>query len=894
MVKQFIRLVLILLSLILIFACKGGNQVELEVEVKVTLDSKPGDQAKILIDGTELGLTDGNGYFSKRIKKQPGSEVQVAVRKDIPGHRIEPWKGTFVVKLPKDGAIDTYPIKAELNSTQYFTVVVIEEGGNSVGSAKISIQGKLKGETNESGEYVFDSKRIPSKGIKLGVTKDGYSSWRKTVKAEPGQTVEVTLAKSGGTESAAKEATGEEMGAEPAATEETPAVKKVRARVTIAARTDFYGIIRGVSKISVRINNKRVGKTNSKGFFVYKYTGAPGKEVTLKLSAPGYIPEEVEKTITLKGKQRILQFFYPATPKPIKVGIYDYVNNTPEEDLTDVLTKVEDAISNNLFVFSSFRELPKEKLRSMMLKAKLDMETATKKGWQNRRLIRYLDMIVSGSVAKSGDGYIIETTVTTSNGKIILSQINKSSSKERIGRTCKVIVKSIVAQFPFEGAVAAAEDEGFRINLPKNAYMISRGNEFNYMAVDTNKAGKFSGFHEAGKLRVVRTDESASWAEVVSVDETEEIKPGAKMVRRIYLDSEREEAKATCIVSVKGGLPPDGISLWGVNIYLNNTWVGTTGTGGKVEVPIKLYEDYTILLSRHGYQPLSQEMSVDQNGETKAFNLEVASALFKVESEPSEAAVFVDNVEIGRTPIIDGKPVNFGFRKIKLSVGGEYRDWEKVVEFNKSEVEFTGENMVVFLKDYLKIGKTAEKNGSIDAAIAAYSKAEKGNPDYSNAHHRLAQLYMDEKNDFGSAIREFENVLSLPENRQIIYKQYAVTYTNLGHAYYEKGNSLIRTDKLSAARNFAKAIEKLNKAKQNTRFFPSNEYDEAVHDTYYYRAISYHKLYLTTKKRTVLNNAKHAWREYFDFYPKKLEGKSEFEKNRTAAKKYWNEIKNKN
>ena len=45
---------------------------------------------------------------------------------------------------------------------------------------------------------------------------------------------------------------------------------------------------------------------------------------------------------------------------------------------------------------------------------------------------------------------------------------------------------------------------------------------------------------------------------------------------------------------------------------------------------------------------------------------------------------------------------------------------------------------------------------------------------------------MDEKKDYDMAIREFENVLSLPENQQIIYKQFAITYTNLGHAYYHK------------------------------------------------------------------------------------------------------------
>jgi hypothetical protein len=69
-------------------------------------------------------------------------------------------------------------------------------------------------------------------------------------------------------------------------------------------------------------------------------------------------------------------------------------------------------------------------------------------------------------------------------------------------------------------------------------------------------------------------------------------------------------------------------------------------------------------------------------------------------------------------------------------------------------------------------------------------------------------------------------------------------------------------------------------------------YDEAVHDTYYYTALSYHKLYLITRKNNILNNANLAWREYFDFFPKKFEGNNTFEQTRESAQKYWDQIRN--
>jgi tetratricopeptide (TPR) repeat protein len=913
MVKQTLKLSLIILLSMLIFACGTGKKVELDVELNVILDGKPAPQAKVTIDGVEAGVTDGNGYFSQRLNRQPGTQVQLSVHKEAAGYQIEPWKDAFVTKLPKGSAVEKYPFKAYLKATKYFTILVTGKG-EPLDYASIRINDKLNVKTDENGEYVHSYKVVPKKGMKLSVTKQGYTTWLKRIRVKPGQHLEVSLVKK---EKVVKEtvaivpvqkepleqmsvAAVKEERVEPtkAAAKKKPEKKAVapkpkvkKVTVSIATRSDAYGVSKGIAGVAVSINNKPIGKTNAKGLYTYIYKGKPGKKAQIKLSAPGYIPAKWEKSIELKGRPKINRFFYPAKPKPIKVGIYGYVNNTPEEDLTEILNSVEESISNDLFTYSGFKEVPKPKIREQMLQASLDMETVSTEGWQKTSLVRSVDVIIAGSVTKDDQGMTIETTVMTADGKIILSQINKARKKKYIKNTAKVIANSIIDQFPFEGAVAAIDSDGYKINLGKDDHKIRRGNEFRYLSAKLDASGRIKGYREAGMLRVIKTDGDSSWAEIVELKQNEEIKIGDKVVRRVFFEEGRAEADAFFTLYAKGGLPPDEAPLWGVNVYLNNTWVGTTGTNGKVKVPVRLYQEYDLLLSRYGFQPLEDAISIGESKQLKEFILDVASAMFKVESEPSGAQVFVDGTEIGATPMLDGQMVNFGFRKIKLSVGGEYRDWEEVLEFAKPEMERIGENKIVFIKDYLKIGKSAEQNGKIDAAIQAYSSTEKGNPDYSDARHRLAQLYMDDKRDYDGAIREFENVLSLPENQQIIYKQFAVTYTNLGHAYYEMGKQLIRKDKKAAASHFGKAIKNLRVAKQNTRFFPNNQFEEAVHDTYYYRALSYHKLYLVTKKRTLIHRADLAWREYFDFFPKKLEGNKSFVQMRNSARRYYAQIK---
>jgi hypothetical protein len=856
MMKRVVRIVLMMFVVSLLFACMGEK---LELQVKARMDGQPAAQAKVTVDNEVQGVTGEDGNFSKIIKKKPGVEVEVIVSKEMPGYRIQPWKVTFVMKLPKSGNVDTYTFDADLAATRYVTITATEKGV-PVPDAIVKASGKEMGKTDAQGVFVYEYKTLPKSGADLTVTKSGYAAWRKTGQLEPGQKLEAALSK--------------------------------RVMVTISTLMEEYGQSSGIPGIAVNINNKEVGKTDTKGILIYTYDGEPGKKVPLTLSAAGYIPETWKTSIALEGEVYIQRYFYPTTPKSIRTGIYRFVSNTPNVDLKEVLSQTEALVAAQLFKYTCFREVPSETLRADMKKANLSIEKATAKGWRETPLKRTVDMIILGSVAKEEKGLLIETKFYTSAGKLILSQITRAKGASDISSAAKEITNAVLERFPFEGTVVSSEGERYRINLGKSGYRIAKGTDFMLMAPRLDEAGKVSGYRETGRLRVKKAEESGSWTEVEELKKNEKITVGDRVVRRIYREGEEEASRNYFILSAKGGLAPDVSPLAAVNIYVNDEWLGSTGPDGKAEVPVRINRSFTLMLYRHGYQQVTEKVKIENNRETREFVLAVNNALFKIDSEPSSADVFLDGDTIGRTPILDGKPVILGFHTVKVSVGGDFRDWEEVVEFSKKEENRTGDRKIVLPKDYLKIGGRAEQKGDVDGAIQAYKSAEKGHPDYSEAHHRLARIYLDEKGDYDGAIREFENVLSLPENQQLVYKQFSVAFMNLGHAYYEKGNALVQKDKDAAAQNFAKAVQNLQVAKQNTRFFPNVHYDEAVHDTYYYTALSYHKLYLITRKNNILNSANLAWREYFDFFPKKFEGNKTFEQNRDSAQKYWDQIKN--
>lgn len=856
MFKKSVKTILILLAAAFLFACSGEKALQLEV--KAVLDGEPAAEAKVIVDGVETGSTGTDGAYVTTLKRKPGSKVSIKVVKNAPGYRIKPWEGSFVMTTPGDGKVDSYQVEAMLEATKYITVDV-KEKGEPVEGAAIKVGGKKVGESDASGRLEYEYSVMPGEGFKIEARKKGYSTWRRTKKVEPGQVVSITLHK--------------------------------EALLTFRPYTEEHGRVKGMAGVPVSIDGKRVGKTDSKGSYTYRYKGEPGKRVTVSISAPGYVPAEWKGKVKLEGTHTIKRYFYPAKPRPVRAAIYGYASNTPDEDLTDILKRIEEAVGNNLFSYLAFAEVPSETLKSSIKKAKTDIEGMTTKGWEETPLMSKLDVVILGSVGRSDDGFTIETKAYRYDGKLVLSHISPARGERDVKSVAKDVVKTFIKDFPFEGMVIAKEDERYKINLGSSDYKLRRGMEFALMEPSSDGNGRIKGYQEVGTLKLKKTRSMESWGEVVELKAGKKVAPAYRVVRLTASEEEMRAAKNSFELLAKGGVSPDVEPLGGVNIYLDEEWVGTTGDDGRAKVPVKLGKTYDIVLYRHGYGQFSGSVKAKDDNELKEFVLEVNKAVFTVDSRPSGAEVFIDGVSTGSTPITDPISVNFGFHTVRLTAGGDMRDWEEVIDFNREMVELTGANSIVMHKDYLKLGDEAKVRGDIDAAIEAYLKAGEDHPDYSDARYRLAQLYMDEKNDYAAAAREFENVLSIPENQQLIYKQYAVTYTNLGHAYCEIGNALMRSDRDAAAQNLSKAIENLEIAKQNTRFLPTQHYDEAVHDTYYYAALSYHKLYMLTRNDTLLDKADLAWREYFDFFPEKLEGVIAFTEIRDSAEKYWSQIK---
>jgi hypothetical protein len=610
MVKQTVKLVFLISALLAFVISCGEQKIETQVELHVSLDGEPVNQAKVMIEGADVGSTDANGYYMRSIGRKANSKVNVSVEMELPGHHIEPWEDSFLVKRPeekgavgkqlftvklkstkyitfittekddpiRDAAIEvngksvgntddngtlvyeyrtlpqesmtiavskenysrwekTIPVKAGQKieiplSRQYITLVVTEKG-NPLEDAAINIDGNNVGNTDEKGEYIYEYSTVSEKGLTILVAKKGYAKWKKKIKVKPQQKVSISLYQKSITflvKVRGKPLAGAVVRVEEKRVGKTNKkgkftykydaypkkpltlkvskkgysywMKRVRvwppqefrvslheaAYVTINTFTEDYGLSRGIPGVKVIINDKQVGETNEAGIYTYVYAGKPLEEVPLKLSATGYSPAEWETTIALKGKKSIQRYFYSNALQPIRVGVYGYVSNSPDENMQGVLERIEQAVSNNIFSYLCFNEVSKEELHNRIILTGRNIEELTNDGWQRTTLIRTVDMIILGSVAKEGTNYTFETKVYASDGRLLLSQLNREIRKKHIKRTARQIAQKIIERFPFEGTVVSVQGDRYEINLGKYDYKLRRGMEFDVM--DRKKSRK--------------------------------------------------------------------------------------------------------------------------------------------------------------------------------------------------------------------------------------------------------------------------------------------------------------------------------------------------------------------------------------------------------------------
>jgi tetratricopeptide (TPR) repeat protein len=783
-------------------------------------DPVPGVAVEAL--GTPRGETDAEGNLSFTFSKEVGDEVTITARLDRPGLQFKPWQQTLVVRKWDKARPESleYAVEAKLEPTALASTIEVQTGGAPPAGAEVRLDGK-PAKLDADGRLSVDLGTQFSRTAKVAVRVKDFEPYEQTADLRAGQTFTVALTKIGA----------------------------VYGSLLVAYEAMEQVI--PVPGAEVTLGGKPIGKTDAAGTLKYQ---APEKEGTLEVRKDGFLPEKVSVKAPARRVARPVAVLVPREAPVYRLALLAPKNGSPgDQEVATALPEIEDKLQDHLFAHAVFVKAANAKAA---------------------------DVVVAPMVSRGEGGLVLSVRVDWARGKPIggFAEMGKFS---RVKALCEAAAAKVVDVFPFEGHVLGFEEDRPITSLGSGKDRgVKKGDGVAVRRWDGVTPAKKAPLKLAGMGKGVVRKVDGEFSRV----ELSQKGAGAPAIGDtvVLLPRAAEAAFSSSVVlTVKAGKEGSEKTFSDVNVYRDGVWVGTTSAGGELRVPVAAREKHVFLFVRGGIKPYQEEITMAEAG-SKTVILPLSLARLKLESEPSGARVLVDDEEVGVTPL--ETDVLMGFRRVKVEAAGEdWRAFDKILEFTSLEEDYTGGRRIVLQKDVLRKSDALVDAGDIDGAIALLSQVPSGHPDYSSAHHRLAGLYLDEKKDPAKAAAEYERVLELPENRELVNKRFAVTFLNLGRAYYQLGT----------AEGYQKAIGELAVARNNKRFFPQDRYDQATHDTLYFMALSSHKLYHLRADETLLRDTSARWKEYFDFFPASLQDEAEVKQARAGAEQYYEEVKKK-
>lgn len=611
----------------------------------------------------------------------------------------------------------------------------------------------------------------------------------------------------------------------------------------VLAAYEAMGRVIPVPSVEITMSGKSIGKTDSKGTLKYE---APRAAAQLSAQKPGFVAAgRVEAPRGRAGK--LVVHVFPQDAPAHRLFIASPTSDTPgDSQVESALPEIGERLSDFIFSRGCFEKAASAK---------------------------DADAVVSVTASR-GEELLLAVKVVAHNGRQI-GAFAETASFRRVRNACETIASKISDVFPFEGYVLGLEGRRVVTNLGTSGERgLKKGQTLALHRWNGRVPPKLA---PLGNATVQRAERSSSQALLAGGAQS------AAVGDKVVLLPRAVEASfdAAILLTVKAGKEGAEMPFADVNVYRNGVWIGVTSGSGEIKVPVQSGEKYEFLFVRGGVKPHKEAIEITQPMELRTVNVPAAMCHLAIESVPSSAHVFVDDREMGRTPIeVD---VLMGFRRVKIDGGGDWRAFDEVIELTGIEENYTGANRIVLRKDALKLAAAQLAKGDVDGAIGTLQNTEREHPDYSAIHHRLASIYLDQKKDPQNAITEFEKVLALPENRELVNKRFAVTFLNLGRAYYLLGT----------AEGYEKAVQYLQTARANKRFFPKEEHDRATHDTLYFLALSTHKRFYESQDDRMLRSTLARWKDYFDFFPASLSDDPEIIEARAGAEHYQEEIRRK-
>ena len=301
--------------------------------------------------------------------------------------------------------------------------------------------------------------------------------------------------------------------------------------------------------------------------------------------------------------------------------------------------------------------------------------------------------------------------------------------------------------------------------------------------------------------------------------------------------------------------------ITGANVYFNDTWIGATSSDGRLYAEVT--GTGTLKVIKQGYAPFTNHVGM-RAGVRHDVVLKAQSAYLRVDSAPQGAKVLLDGSVVGTTPINTPVAANVGFVKLQVEGPANYKVYSQVLELDEGTLDLTGARIITLEQNVLSMAVTLKESGKLQEAATAFAAVPAEHSDYLAAQHELGQIFLTNLNMPARAAEAFGKITATENVKNFSDKRFIGSHINEGIAVFQTAERLVSEDPAAAQAHFRKAIVIFDNIVPHLRHVPSAQYNKAVHNVDYYKALAKHRLWNETKDPTLLSDALKTWKSYID------------------------------
>jgi hypothetical protein len=625
-----------------------------------------------------------------------------------------------------------------------------------------------------------------------------------------------------------------------------------------------YLAVQGLKDVVVRIQKKELGRTDAFGYFTAPVPASSfaGETFTITLEAPSYLPSLVSSDFPAGGPITLIQNFQALEPPRLRVLMLPVQINGPGGRPQGLLWEkaLEQGLKRELLGVEPFTPADEERVLSHLSKKGLHLRQLARNGWQDPELLMEFEYVLKPYLIL-GEQARLEINFIDARGQLqaaAQSRLPQQADPKTLTPILRRLAQETVGRLSFQGAIVESDKDGFRINLGRQHMRnLQVGEKISIHGLQGDTLGRKRTWSEIAEGQVIAVQDRQAQIRIGDVKPRSTVAVG-DMIHLRRDPSDLTSAGSVLTVKDRSDRRP----LAQANIYARGRWLGSTDAQGQVQVKTEdLRNAGEFLIIKVGYRPFSDVLpAATRNGLN--WTLQRDALLVRLDSEPAQSLVKINGRVLGRTPLYQSVELPDGPILLEVSAGDEYRPWQETLRFSEDGIDYTGDRILVLEKNLRRQARQLLEQDRTQEALDLLDSLPPEHSEYLLAQHERGEIYLNRLQDPVTAAAVFHRVTSRPEVASYSDKRFIGTHINESVALYHAGEKQAGAEPQVALSYWQKAVEILDRTEGQLRFVPQDQYQQALHSLFYYRALSLHRRWALSQNPADLQLAHNAWKSY--------------------------------